>query len=236
MKNTVNDFVKCLKQALGSNLKSVLMYGSMASGEHIKGRSNINVLIVLDNMDLVSLNKVAGIKKKLKFKHIDPLILTKEYIKSSTDTFPMEFLDMKERHLVLFGEDCLLNLKVDLANLRYQCEWELKSKIIQLQKFYVNSNGKGRALNEFFIKALPSFMVIFKNILKLKNISVSDKFQIISKISAEFNLDEEVLNSLWRARTGNLKIENIKMVFEKFLALLQRLSEAVDKLPMRNDA
>lgn len=216
MKKNLNSFIEQLKSGLGQNLQSVFLYGSAVSGEYTKRHSDVNILIILNRLDMPALKIIAGIKKKAAFRDIAPLVFAEDYLNSSLDTFPIEFLDIKENYSHLYGEDCLKGLKIDLRNLRHQCEWELKSKIIQLQKFYINSGGKHKALQQFLLKSLPSFTVIFKNIQRLKNI--------------DGNLDQDVLNELRQARIFNRKIKDIQGTFEKFLSMLYRLSDAVDRL------
>lgn len=232
MRRIVDDFVEQLRLKLGGNLKSAALYGSAVSGEHINRRSDINVLIILNSADLKSLRAVADVKKRIRFNKINPLVFTEGHLNTSSDTFPMEFLDIKEKYALLFGKDYLADLRIDLSNLRHQCEWELKSKIIQMQKFYMNSGARNISCGAFLLKSLPSFLVVFKNILRLKNIAAADRADILNKIAAEFNLDIDLLNYLWQARLGNFKIGNAHRAFEKFLSELGRLSDAVDKISM----
>lgn len=232
MRRILDDFVEQLRLKLGGNLKSAVLYGSAVSGEHINRRSDINVLLILNSADLKSLRAVADVRRRIRFNKINPLVFTEGHLNTSSDTFPMEFLDIKEKYTLLFGKDYLVDLKVGLSNLRHQCEWELKSKIIQMQKFYMNSGARGAALMAFLLKCLPSFLAIFKNILRLKNIAADDRADILSKIAAEFNLDIDLLNYLWQARLGNFKIADAHRSFEKFLSELSRLSDAVDKISM----
>lgn len=216
MEKKLSDFTGQLKAMLGANLISVILYGSKARGEDIKRHSDINILLILNKIDLSALNAVAQIKKKLVFRKMSPLVFSKDYMNNSLDTFPVEFSDIKENHSLLYGEDCLKDLKIDLKNLRHQCEWELKSKIIQLQKFYINSGAKAKALQQFLLKSLPAFAVIFKNIRRLKNIDVES--------------GEDVLSQLRQARISNRRIKDMQGTFEKFLSMLYRLSDAVDRL------
>jgi len=235
MKTVINDFTEQLKIGLGSNLLSVILYGSVVSGEYAKLYSDANLLIVLEKTDLNILDIAASIKKKTKFKRINLLIFTLECLKGSTDTFPMEFLDIKDRYEVLYGEDYFAGMKIGLLNLRHQCEWELKSKILQMQKFYISFRGKDKALAEFLIKHMPSFMVIFRNTLRLKNISTTDNLEVLNRICQEFDLGKDFLYNLWQARISNSKINNPRQAFKELLSILEILSGAVDSLPVKAD-
>ena len=128
----INTFVEQLRHKMSNNLKSAVLYGSMVSPEYTNKHSDINILIVLNRVDIEGLRQIAGLKRKYKFDRIAPLVFSKTHLENSTDTFPIEFLDMRENYVILWGEDCLKDLKIDAKNLKHQCEWELKSKLIQL--------------------------------------------------------------------------------------------------------
>lgn len=230
-KKLLEDFTAKAKILLGNNLVSVILYGSLASGGHIKGHSDINLLIVLETVGLEDLQKISAVKSRGKFNSISPLVFSRNYLRASTDTFPIEFLDIKDSHLLLHGEDCVKDLIISPANLRRQCEWELKSKLIQLQRLVINSQGRDKPLEQFMLNEFPSFIVVFKNILRLKNISLSDKEEILDRIKAEFSIPEDILKVLWLRRIGGPKIKNIPEAFRKFLSTLERISDEVDKIP-----
>lgn len=221
MNDTAKNFTEQLKTKLGADLKAVFLYGSAAGAQYLKKHSDINILIIASSMDIDTLTKISAIKNRPVHKGIALLVFTKEYLENSADIFPIEFLDIKESHVVLYGQDYLKNLKIDLINLKYQCEWELKSKLLQLEKFYIGSKGNKRALQLFLIKELPSFLTIFKNLLRLNG--------------PDLNFDKDILNKLQLARQGKFKIDDIYGIFGKFFSELKRLSDAIDKLPVKSN-
>lgn len=226
--NIVDSFTEELKSYLGGSLKSVILYGSAVAGDYSKKFSDINILVALDAVSSKNLSILSKIKHNPKFRRVSPIVFTKVQLENTTDTFPIEFLDMQESHIAVFGEDYLKDLKIDLKNLRYQCEWELKSKIIQMQRFYVNDKIKNKFLNGFLIKNLSSFIVIFKNILRLNNITETKKDKILERIASEFNLDKEIFNKLYQARI--YKISDTGELFVTFLSELQQLADKIDAL------
>lgn len=230
LEKIVQDFVELLKVKLSVNLKAALLYGSAARGAYSKRYSDINILLVVEALDRHSLKSIGALKRRLAFNKIAVLALSKKDIKSSTDTFPIEFLDMKENHILLWGEDYLKGLTIDLKNLRHQCEWELKSKLIQAQQLYINSFMHKNALRIFLLKNLPSFITVFKNILRLQGISESSKDKILERIALEFGLHTDIFRQLWQMRQGSLKTVAIEEAFERFLEALSQLSYKVDTL------
>lgn len=226
----LNGFIEQARVLLADNLKSIVLYGSVLSGGYSKRHSDLNILLVLEKADIQSLGQTAKIKRNPQFKDIAILVLTKQYLENSTDTFPMEFLDIQESYIILWGEDCIKGLHIDLKNLRHQCEWELKTKIIQMQRLYINSAGNATALRSFLTQSLPSFIVVFKNILRLKGKCENDKEKIVESIAAEFNVNKDILVTLWQSRSLGAKIADAQKAFDAFLQELESLSDSVDSL------
>ena len=230
IKKTIDNFLQQLKGGLGDNLKSLALYGSLAGGEYSSRKSDINLLVILEKADLAALKSVSRIKRKAQFKMIEPLVFSQDYLESSTDVFPIEFLDLKAQNVLLFGEDVLNSLKIDLANLRHQCEWELKSKIVRLQKFYIDSGGKEKPLGQFLLNNFSSFITVFKSILRLKDIIESKKEKIIQSLVSEFGLKKEVFEPLLSAERGKAGLTNPGEAFDDFYLELLKLSACVDRL------
>ena len=104
----------------GENLVSFYLYGSAAGKGYIPGRSNLNTLILLKNINTEALKGLAQIyKKSREAGFVAPLILSPDYIRSSIDVFPIEFLDIREGSILLAGEDILKNISINLFLLSY---------------------------------------------------------------------------------------------------------------------
>src|SRR5207244_31537 len=69
-----------------------------------------------------------------KKKYHPPLVLTPQELKDTADVFSIEFVDMKQRHRVLYGEDVLRNLDVPVHLHRSQLEYELREKLFLLRQ------------------------------------------------------------------------------------------------------
>jgi hypothetical protein len=62
-------------------------------------------------MDLKFLKFLAPLGKKFGRKRIAaPLIMTPEYIDTSLDVFPIEFFNIQQLHLTVYGDDIWLDL------------------------------------------------------------------------------------------------------------------------------
>jgi len=232
IKGITDDFVRELKNVYGDGLVSVVLYGSAASGEYAVRHSNVNIAVILRDAGIRNLSKMAPIMKKRRFRIINPVFFTEEYIRRSTDVFPIEFLDMKENYAVLYGKDVLVDLSIDTKNLKFQCEQELKSKLINIKRAYLlNANRAffGKALFRLFTSSLH----ILRNIIRLKSgVAVYSKENIIREAAKEFGIDPDNLNKILAAKIkgAGLTAKEKEMLFFSFVEDLEKLTEAVDRV------
>ncbi len=224
--NILELFTKAVKETYREGLISVILYGSAASGEFTGKHSNINLLVILDNTGLENLARISKILSAGKFKILSPLFFTEDYISSSTDVFPIEFLDMKENYSVIYGKDVLAGFEVDLKNLRFQCEQELKAKVINVKKNYLSTADKN-ALKELLFKSFNSSLHILRNLIRLKGRTPPYlKEDILNELGREFDMDTAGLKKILSAKNNNLKLSSgeIEALFFAFVKELEKLS------------
>ena len=231
LKDKVSDFLKGLKSIFAQDLTSVILYGSAASGEFVDKRSNLNLLVVLKNSGLENLKKASGAVNKSRL--INPLFLTERYIASSTDIFPIEFLDMKENYRVLYGKDVLKDIVVETVNLRFQCEQELKAKLIGIKQFYLKINKDQRALGKFLLESFTPVLHVLRNVLRLKGKKPAyQKKDLIKDLAAEFEMNLHSWETILAAKQNEVKlgVKTTCRLFANFVDDLEGIVEAVDKL------
>ena len=132
---TLDELVSQLRAAYGSALRSVVLYGSAAAGEHDPKKSDYNVLVIVDALDAARLaGGVGGVARVGGAGNPAPLTLTTSEWRGSADIFPMEYADILERHRVLFGDPPFDGIRVDLKDLRLQLEQEAMGKLIKLRQ------------------------------------------------------------------------------------------------------
>src|SRR5262245_8506993 len=89
-------FVEKLKAVYAERLLRVLVYGSVARGAYVPKRSNINMFVALDHVGPGELSLYRKLRPDVEKPPIaPPLFLDPTYIRYSTDTFPLEFLDIR---------------------------------------------------------------------------------------------------------------------------------------------
>lgn len=233
VKAGLDNFVMLSKSVFGENLICVILYGSASTGEFIYRQSNLNLLVALNEAGLENLKAIRGLINKAKFRFINPLFLSQDYIKNSADVFPIEFLDMKENYRVLYGQDVLKDISIDTKNLRYQCEHELKGKVIALKRFFLSGNRGKDGLLAILLKSFTSITHILKNILRIKGKAPPYlRRDILRDLSLEFPIDRALWERLLALRNKEIKIggKEIEESFVKFVDDCEKIIGIVDKL------
>jgi len=173
------------------------------------------------------------VEKWHKRKVATPVLLTKEYIQSALDSYPIEFLLMKEHHQVVSGEDVLSDITIKENDLRLECERELRGKLLLLRKSYLNTYGKSRLIKNLLSLSLPTFNSIFSALLHLKKKAVpSSKKAIFQATAAEFGFDYSISEKLIQLANNDLKLnqKQLNQLMVQFISQISELIKIVDKL------
>src|SRR5579872_5611687 len=84
--------VQMLQNKSESHLKSIVLFGSMASGEFQESHSDINVLVILNDAALSTLSPLAAILRTWTDRgHPAPIFLTLQELSTFARALPIEF-------------------------------------------------------------------------------------------------------------------------------------------------
>lgn len=231
MKNILETYVNGIKNIFGEKLKLVVLYGSQASGEATKKYSDYNLLLIVDELkhqDLKFLSKIS--KKWLKYNNPPPVIFTSDKFRMSFDVFPIEFLDMKEHRKILYGEDPFEKTEISLENLKHECEFELKGKLLKLQQGYILAQNNSRNLTNLMLGSISSILVLFRNIVRLSGKTPpSKKVDALNVIEQQVKVDTEPFITILKMKDGEKQRQNIESLFEAYINQIEKVVDFVDK-------
>ena len=230
-KNILQKFTQGLKDIYREELLSLILYGSAASGEFVVKHSNLNLLAVLKNTDLEVIKKSSKLIRK--FKMINALFLTEDTISNSIDLFPIEFLDMQENYFLLYGKDVLKDILVDIRHLQFQCEQELKAKLLKLRQTYLLLNNNRTALRGLLFMSFTSILHILRNVLRIKGRKPPYlKQEVLKELASEFKIDIHVWEKILSAKNKKIKLtgREIEQIFISFVRELESVVTIVGKL------
>ena len=232
MDKNLTSFVEQIKKALGNNLKSFIVYGSAATGELYKD-SDYNTLIVMEVIDAKTLKTLSKpVDAWVKMGQPIPMIFTMDSMKASQDVFPVEFFDIRENHIVLFGEDVFKGMEISTDNLRLEIERELKSKLIRLRQSFILTGGNTKKVKLLLVRSISTFIALLKGCIRLYgNTAPSKKTDIIDSAPGELKLDKDLFKKVLSMKEGKSDIgsNEIEAVFSGYMSEIERISDIIDK-------
>lgn len=227
-------WLNSVRPALAPDFLAAYLTGSVLNQGFDVEQSAINVLVVSrslasDRLDALAKAMPAPAKKAPRF---DPLFMTQSNIEKSLDSFPIEWIEIQERHLLIEGEDIVAGLNVSHTDLRLQCERELRGKFIQLRQTYLLHHGKPAQLHQALAAAASGFATLFRTLLRLRGeIVPATPGQVIERVADVFGLEAQGLLAAHLARYGGKNSPNEALAhYRAFLIQIERLTTAIDQL------
>ncbi|MCB1195346.1 hypothetical protein KDK77_04095 [bacterium] len=232
--DTIADFCESMVLIHTRNILSIAVYGSAVSQNYIHKRSNINIICIFKEIGFDTLSKSLKIIKHGRKKHIAaPLFVTLDYIKSSLDTFPIEFLEIISNHRTVYGKEILNTLQVPLENLRLQCEQHIKGFLVRLRQTYLENGTNKRLLVAIMRETFSNIFPIFRSLLRLSGEEIPPSHEdMVIKITSVFQFDGQVFLDIHRDRKGTDKIlwKEINLIYKEYLHQLEALAEKIDRM------
>ena len=229
----INDFVKRVRDAAGSNLESVILFGSAVSGDFHSGLSNLNLFCVLRDSSFASLQALAPVAKWWdRQKQPPPLCMTRKELQRSTDVFTIELLDMQQHHRVLFGEDVVQGLRISMHVHRVQVEYELREKLILLRQQILLASGNDSRLWDLLLHSVPSFGTLFRHaLIALGDASPAARRDAVQALSRRVGFDPTALNQVLDVREHKAASKKIDIndLVAGYLAAIEKVTAAVDE-------
>src|SRR5437870_877552 len=232
VQDALNGLLRDLQATHGDNLASVVLYGSAAAGDHVELRSDYNLLITLNRITPDDLRLAqAPMREWQRLGHPLPVYFTTEELADAADVFPIEFHQMANARVVLYGRDPFEFIKLSDANLRHQTEYELRSKLIQLRRMYIPASVSVEKLCDLMSDSLVSFVASMAsgcgyNTLTSKHENVKAKW---ANVEAQLQRRADLLNNL--IETAKLAGVQEQEVFGKIAEARSKLLNATQQTP-----
>jgi hypothetical protein len=170
--------------------------------------------------------------------HPLPVYFTFAELRDAADVFPIEFHRMERARVVLYGRDPFESFQISDVNLRHQTEYELRSKLIQLRRLYIPATGSAGRLRDLMADSLTSFAALFAPVLLLHGQEPPVmKVEIVRAAVRLLGLDGKVFERVFALRDGGAPPPGEREadeLFASYLAQIERVIEAVDRLDISN--
>ena len=215
------------------DIVSIYLIGSAVTKDFHPKHSDINTLIIVKTIKFPFFDFISLMGKRYGKKGVRaPLIMTPDYINRSLEVFPLEFLEMKLIHQLVYGEDILSAINIKKADARIQCERELKGKLQTLCHGYIRTMGDRKMLAELLIGSLSGFFPVFRGILFLHGQEIpKEKGNVLSTLGKCRSRDTLVFKRLLDIRhtDEHPSLEELKELFRGLYLELDALAREVDE-------
>jgi Nucleotidyltransferase domain len=230
----ITDFVERLRVAAGTNLESVILFGSAVAGDFHPEFSNVNLFCVIRDSSFASLQALApAVKWWDTQKQPPPLFMTRDEIERSSDVFTIELLDMKQHHRVLFGENVLQGLSIPANLHRLQVEYELREKLALLRQHLLLASGNDSRMWELLVRSVSSFATLFRHaLIVLGHTAPVGKREAVAALSKQIGFDASSILQVLdvRERKADRKKLEVADVFSRYLAAVEQVAATVDRM------
>ena len=209
--NVLQEFDTQLQAIAATRLRSLILFGSHASGEAQLEHSDLNVLAVFDHLDYDLLCVIGPVLRRWqKTKNPAPVLLEENELPQFARAFPIEFLDIKDHHRVLAGQDVLTTLAVDQKNLRAQIEHDLALHQLRLRQALALAHNQRLHVRHLLSESIPSVLTLLRAVLRLyEDVPRLSKLDAALRLAERLHLDASPLRRLadtaFRRQTDNLR-------------------------------
>lgn len=229
----IQSLASSLTESLSENLVSVVLYGGMVKNDFIKETDRVKMMIVLKEVTISCLDKISeALISTKRARQIQLLTLTTSDLNTSTDVFPIKFLDMQQDYEVLSGDDVVKELEVGRDNLRFRCEQEIKNLMLRLRAMYMQSRKNNEALQTMLLKGYYSFLQSGDALAELKTGKVYRKENEILEGIESIGLDADLMRSILQLRSAEkvADLPTLQDLYEKFMNMIVEAAEMADQM------
>jgi len=222
-----------LRKLFEVDLVCIALYGSGADEDFAVGLSDLNLAIVLERVTAEHLRRLhVHLPKWHKLGVATPLVLDRPWLECARDVFPMELLDIRAQHRILYGEQVFAALAIDSRHLRYQAEYEARGKLLRLRALYAEVGKSRKRLEALMRDSVATFVAIMRCVLRLRGAAVPrGAAAVVAQVEEQCGVAFPSIRRLIDAKRGAQPLErSLEELFERYLDEVERLVDVVDQI------
>jgi hypothetical protein len=229
----LRDLVTRLKNSAGSNLLSVILYGSAATDEFHEGHSDLNILCTMQSLGRDDLSKLhAATAWWAKKGHPAPLFFTLNELQHSADIFAIELLDIKTAHRILYGQEVIASLSIPMDRHRLQVERELRNNTLRLRQHYLRHPSDSKKTLELMTSSISSFAALFRHaLIALGEEPPPNKRGTMDRLGSVLGFDPCPFHTIFEIREGHKRERDVEVqaTFDAYLDRISKVAEEMDR-------
>ena len=222
------------KKIMGEDVKAIILYGSLARGDFLQGRSNINILMVFLNLTLDILSRCGKLNRRwAKERNLTPLMFEHDELSQFIELFPLEFLDIREKNVVLFGQDPFPELFMENRNLLHECKREIRGNMLRIRQQFVEADGQSEGIHALLPISLTALLPCLRAIYRLLGEpAYGTPDSVLDQLSSTLKISDRTFREVWLMKRGQSSPgkHEAPNLLERYLHALAELAKRIDTL------
>lgn len=182
----LDDFIAAAADALGPDLRSVVLYGSAAEGR-LRPTSDVNVIVVLRAFDPLRLERLREpLNAAAARVGMAAMILLEGEIADAADAFASKFADIARRRRVLHGDDPFAGLVVRRHALARQLAQVLLNLVLRLRQSWLVRGIHEEQLARLMAESAGPLRACAANLLDLEGRPAPSPREALARVAADF--------------------------------------------------
>jgi hypothetical protein len=214
-----------LQRVFGDRLRSIVAYGPALERP---APGQLHSLAVVDRLSFADLQACATRAADWQAQRLAiPLLLGADEFQRTLDAFPLEYGGILARHVIHHGDDPLVGLSIDHADVRRACELQAKSHLIHLREGFIEARGRPAEVAALVRASAPAFVALLAHVARLlpSGSSATD----IESAAAAVGLDAALVQRA-SALSDGAKLDGPSAItlYPDYLAAAERLWRYLD--------
>jgi predicted nucleotidyltransferase len=226
--------VDTLVSELGDDLIGLNVYGSAARGEWDEATSDINLLVVLDEIDFELLDRIGDSMARARKKaRVVPMVVTDEELREAADVYCVKFDDIRRAHVCVAGKPILDDLEIDSEHLRFVCEFQLRNVAMRMRQFFLQAHGSRSDEKALLLRFFTSSLFPLRAVARLRGVEVPDKVRDgFDFLGTALDTDVSVLGRLadLHRSGGRISQDQLASLYGEFNRVIRCSVAVVDRL------
>ncbi len=152
-----------LRRVFGNRLLSVSAYGTNGDSD-----DEVHSIALVDRLSFDDFLACVPLAREWDKRGLAvPLILERDEFVRTLDVFPLEYGEIIDNHVPIYGQDPFDGLQVADADRRRACELQAKSHLIHLREGFLEARGEPRAIASLIAASADGYRRLLINLLAL---------------------------------------------------------------------
>ncbi len=234
VQETLRSYLKDVSALFGANLQAVILFGSAARGDFLPGRSNLNLLLLVEKQDLESLGRYAkGHRRWAREGIVVPLVVTETDLRPWPEIFPLEYLDLRRHHVVLAGRDPFLQTEPDPNRLVSECVQEMRGNLLRLRQRVLEGGASPEVVQLLLPMSVTALLACLRGLAYVKGTRAPRSTEdLLAGLPSVIGIDCEAVTEAWRVKTGVSSPGTFELprLLERYIATVEQLAERAPNL------